>query len=246
MGVCPIARLGEMVEEEIQSTYLNEAMVLKIYKPAAFSELYKYNLCIMQDGNDYYQIGRIAPLSDELHRSEEISRTIFIGIHYVDKYDRRKKYHPDGEQQQAYIKFLKHEVIALLDETLPTYHMGQSRILLGDSLAGTIALQTAIQYPHTFGKVILQSPYVDQTVLDAVKNAPPMHALDVYHTIGENETGVNVTDGSTVDFLTPNRALHELLIKQGAQCQYYELAGGEHTWKYWQKDLRHAITSTFE
>src|SRR5690625_7620975 len=139
------------------------------------------------------------------------------------------------------MKFLRHEVLTLLDDTFPTYHMGQSRILLGDSLAGTIALQTAIQYPHTFGKVILQSPYVDQTVLDAVKNAGSMDSLDVYHTIGENETAVDVTDGSIVDFVTPNRALHQLLTKQGVLCEYYELANGEHTWKYRQKDLRNDI-----
>src|SRR5690625_5957739 len=73
-----------MVEEEIQSIYLNETIMLKIYKPEKFSELYKYHLCIMQDGNDYYQIGRIARLSDELHRSGDIEQTIFSGIHYAE------------------------------------------------------------------------------------------------------------------------------------------------------------------
>src|SRR5690625_5524166 len=110
---------------------------------------------MMQAGNDSLQIGSIARLSDELHRSGEISRTIFIGIHYADKYDRRNKYHPVGEQQQAHMKLLRHEVLTLLDDTLPTYHMGQSRLLHGDSLHGIIVLQTPIPYPHTFGKVIL-------------------------------------------------------------------------------------------
>src|SRR5690625_714181 len=154
-----------MVEEEIQSIYLNETIMLKIYKPEKFSELYKYHLCIMQDGNDYYQIGRIARLSDELHRSGDIERTIFIGIHYADKADRWKKYHPDGEQQQAYMKFLRHEVLALLDDTLPTYHMSQSRILISESLTGNIDLQTSIHYPHTFVKFFLHSPYLIITVL---------------------------------------------------------------------------------
>src|SRR5690625_5462389 len=90
-----------MVEEEIQSIYLNETIMLKIYKPEKFSELYKYHLCIMQDGNDYYQIGRIARLSDELHRSGDIERTIFIGIHHADKADRWKKYHPDGDRKST-------------------------------------------------------------------------------------------------------------------------------------------------
>src|SRR5690625_7924381 len=112
-----------MEEAEIHSTYLNETMLLKIYKPAEFSELYKYDLCIMQDGNDYYQIGRIARLSDELHRSGDIERTIFIGIHYADKADRWKKYNTDGEQQHAYVRFLRHDVRGLLDDTLLTYLM---------------------------------------------------------------------------------------------------------------------------
>lgn len=96
-----------MQEEVIQSSFLNEQITLKIYLPVAYSSLYKYNLCIMQDGNDYYQLGRIASLSDDLHSENKIENTIFVGIHYKDKYDRRNKYHPSGEQQDAYIHFFR-------------------------------------------------------------------------------------------------------------------------------------------
>src|SRR5699024_2537116 len=124
--------------------YLNEKITLKLYYPEAFSTLYKYNICIVQDGNDYYQLGKLATLSDQLHSNNEIEDTIFIGIHYQDKFDRLNKYHPAGEQQQTYIKFLVHEVVPLLDAILPTLHMGHSRALMGDSLAGTLALMTAL------------------------------------------------------------------------------------------------------
>ena len=40
--------------------------------------------------------------------------------------------------------------------------MGSTRALIGDSLGATVSLMTALQYPHTFGKVMLQSPYVDE------------------------------------------------------------------------------------
>lgn len=241
-----MGRKGTMVEETIESNYLNETMTLKLYQPASFSPLYKYNICVMQDGDDYYQMGRIATLSDKLHANNEITNTVFVGIHYQDKFDRRKKYHPDGEQQATYIKFLVHEVVPLLDDLLPTYHMGHARALIGDSLAGTVALMTALKYPNTFGKVIMQSPYIDQTVLSAVEQAKNIHAIDIYHTIGTAETTVQTTDGKEVDFVTSNRKLCDVLTARGASYIYRELDGAVHTWKHWQKDLPNVLMDMFD
>ncbi len=235
-----------MIDKEIESSYLNETMTLRLYQPESFSPLYKYHICIAHDGNDYYQLGRLATLSDKLHSSEEIANTIFVGIHYKNKYDRRKKYHPNGDQNREYIKFLVHEAVPFLDNLLPTYHMGQSRTLMGDSLAGTLALMTASNYPHTFSNVIMQSPYVDDTVIDAVQNAKGIDTIDIYHTIGTAETAVETTDGKVLDFVEPNRKLHKLLKDTGVSYTYHELENGEHTWKYWQKDLSRALTTMFE
>ncbi len=241
-----MGRKGKMIEETIESKYLEETMTLKMYQPETFSPLYKYNICIMQDGNDYFQMGRIATLSDRLHEAEEITNTVFIGIHYKDKFDRREKYHPSGKQNEAYTKFLVNEVVPLLDDILPTYHMGQSRALMGDSLAGTLAFITALKYPNTFGKVIMQSPYVDETVLDALENAKDIHSIDIYHTIGTDETNVDTTDGKQMDFVKPNRTLKEALKEKGSTYTYHELEGGQHTWKYWQKDMKRLLTTMFE
>nr|WP_231784125.1 alpha/beta hydrolase-fold protein [Lentibacillus sp. JNUCC-1] len=205
-------------------------MTLKIYYPETFSDLYKYHLCIMQDGDDYFQLGKVATLSDQLHSDFSIANTIFIGIHYKDKYDRLKKYHPDGDQHAAYVKFLAHEVVPFLEGLLPTYHMGQSRALMGDSLAGTLALMTALKYPHTFGKVIMQSPLVNDTVINAVEKAKDIHAIDIYHSIGTAETSVTTTQDGQVDFLSPNRRLANLLESVGASYQYDEIDGAGHTW----------------
>lgn len=240
-----MGRKGKMVDYVIQSRYLNEAIQLRIYYPEKYSDLYKYHLCIMQDGNDYYQLGRVATLSDQLHERGEIENTIFVGIHYQNRYDRKKKYHPNGEQNKEYSKFLLDEVVPFLDETLPTLHMGQARTLMGDSLAGTLALMIALKYPNTFSNVIMQSPLVNETVLHAVKNTENIHAVDIYHTIGTNEEHVDTLDASDLDFLTPNRQLKELLEQKGLTYYYYELVGGEHTWKYWQKDLPNALTTMF-
>lgn len=241
-----MARKGKMVDKEIHSQYLDETKVIKIYYPETFSDLYKYNICIMLDGDDYFQMGRVATYSDQLHEEYELTNTIFAGIHYKDANDRRLKYHPDGVQHEAFTKFIFKEVVPLLDEIIPTYHMGKSRILMGDSLAGTFSLLTAARFPNTFGKVILHSPFIDDTVIERIKAAKDITALDIYHTIGENEDQAKLTDGSTVDQLTPNRALKAVLEEKGPNYIYHELENGEHTWKYWQQDMIRSLTSLID
>ncbi|SDJ86420.1 alpha/beta hydrolase [Sediminibacillus albus] len=239
-----MGRKGTMLDKQINSKYLNETITVKWYQPESFSSLYKYHVCIMQDGDDYFQLGRIATLSDRLHSAGEIENTVFVGIQYNDKYDRQDKYHPSGSKQADYMNFLLHEVVPLLDEELPTYNMGGSRALMGDSLAGSLALMTALKYPNTFGKVIMQSPYVDDKVIDAVKAAKSLDTLNIYHTIGNEETDVATTAGDKKNFLEPNRELQELLENHGLQYTYHEL-DGKHTWKYWQQDLKRALTTMF-
>lgn len=237
------ARKGTMIDEHIHSQYLKETMTLRIYKPENFSPMYKYHICIAHDGNDYYNLGRLATLSDQLHENVEITDTVFVGIHYIDRFDRLKKYHPDGELHEAYTKFLINEVVPFLDDYLPSYHMGHSRCLMGDSLAGTLSLLMAVKYPNTFGKVIMQSPFVNDTVLNIVKSAKQMDLLEIYHTIGTNELEVPMSDGNIADFLAPNRKLNELLETMLSEYTFFELQQGEHTWKYWQEDLSRALTT---
>ncbi|MCA0969557.1 esterase family protein [Halobacillus litoralis] len=239
-----MGRKGSMKEYTINSDYLNEEMTLKVYTPENFSPLYKYHFCIMQDGNDYFQMGRAATLSDQLHGDEEIENTIFIGIHYRDKYDRQDKYHPNGKQQGDYVNFLIREVVPFLDEELPGYCTGSGRTLVGDSLAGTLALMTSVKFPNTFGNVIMQSPYVDEHVLEVVESVNDFSQLTVYHTIGTEESDVETTDGARKNFLQPNRDLHEFLTDQSLGYTYYELEG-DHTWGTWQKDFKRALLTIF-
>ncbi|RDW15966.1 alpha/beta hydrolase [Oceanobacillus chungangensis] len=240
-----MGRKGSFIVKEIQSNYLNETKAVKIYLPESFSPLNKYNICIMQDGDDYFQMGRIATLSDRLHTDGEIENTVFAGIHYKNKADRRKRYHLEGAEHDAYTNFIVREVIPMLDEIIPNLQMGRSRALIGDSLAGSFALSTAIRYPNTFGKVIMQSPYVDDALLRKVKATPNLETLDIYHTIGTAEIEALLSDEKKEDLLTPNRELFKLLQEKGTNYIYYELADGDHTWKYWQRDMERLLKTMF-
>ncbi|MCM3690178.1 alpha/beta hydrolase [Neobacillus niacini] len=235
---------GTIKEHSIKSNELGEEIQLLIYLPANFSPLYKYSLLIAQDGRDYFQLGRIGRLADEYLFEREIENLIIIGIPYKDVEDRRRKYHPAGEQNKQYIRFLAHELVPFLDNKFPTYQMGSTRALIGDSLGATASLMTALQYPHTFGKVLLQSPYVDDQVMDSVQKFTETELLEIYHIIGTGETEVKTTNGKTSDFLKSNRKLSTLLTSKSI-TYFYDEFEGDHTWTYWQPDLKRALKMMF-
>src|SRR5690625_732658 len=239
-----MARKGTMFDKEIESMYLKEKKIVKIYEPENYDPTYETNVCIMQDGDDYFQLGRVATVSDTLHEDYDIVNTYFVGIHYIDRFDRLKKYHPEGEQNEAYMQFLTKEVVPLIDENIPLNPLGVKRTLMGDSLDGTLSLMAALKYPTIFHKVILQSPFVDDIVLQAAKNAAN-HLLEIYHSIGLLEESVPTTELGKVDFIIPNQQLQKVLSESFSNYLYKEIDEGNHTWKYWQQELPDVLMNMF-
>lgn len=235
---------GTIKEATLFSNALGEEITLLIYLPPSFSPLYKYHLLIAQDGKDYFQFGRIGRVADELLANHQIAETIIVGIPYSSVQDRREKYHPDGPQNKAYIRFLAHELIPYLDEQFPTYQMGLGRGLIGDSLGATVSLMTALKYPHTFGKIMLQSPLVNEVVLERIRQFDSYHLLEIDHIIGTDETAVQTTIKTTEDFLTPNRELAQLLKSTNSEYTYEEF-NGNHTWKHWQPYIAKMLVRMF-
>ncbi|WP_153731975.1 esterase family protein [Sporosarcina obsidiansis] len=231
---------GKIEELRFYSNELQEEMELLLYLPSRYSPLYKHNVVLASDGKDYFQLGRIGRVADELMEEELIDPVIIVGIPYKSVKERRRMYHPEGDRHQAYIRFLAHELIHYIDETYPTYQIGSSRMLIGDSLAASISLLTASKYPNCFGKVVLHSPFVNEHVLNTLRTIQNPAALSIYHVIGQHETTVQTTADGILDFLTPNRKLHELIKEKGFPYFYEEL-DGDHTWKSWQPDIRRAL-----
>lgn len=232
-----MARKGTMYDQTIDSKHLNESITIKIYEPEQFDSVYENNVCIMQDGDDYFHLGRVATVSDRLHDDYDIVNTTFVGIPYVDRYDRWKKYHPDGEQFTDYKLFLREEVVPLLDELLPINPLGTIRTLMGDSLGGTVSLMAALDEPELFQRVIMQSPYVDEKVLEAVKQFDNPIEPNIYHTYGLAETNVPTTKMGNLNFVEPNEQLATMLSEKFSSYYYETNPEGNHTWKFWQKEL---------
>lgn len=231
---------GKIEDCTIYSKELEEEMQLLIHLPHNYSPFYKYSVLIASDGKDYFQFGRIGRVVDELLDAGEIENVIVVGVPYKSVIERRRLYHPEGDRHQAYIRFLAHELAPYIDTHYPTYQIGSGRGLIGDSLAATISLLTALKYSSIFGKVVLHSPYVDDSVMNAVEAAKDPSCFSIYHVIGTGETEVKTTVDGTQDFLTPNRKM-KALIEQKGFPYFYEEFDGDHTWKHWQPDVRRAI-----
>ncbi|WP_226530895.1 esterase family protein [Metabacillus niabensis] len=236
---------GIIKERSFFSASLEEEVTLLIYLPENFSPLYKYSLLIAQDGQDYFKLGRVGRQLEALMKEEEIENVIVVGIPYKDVDDRRDKYHPNGVKVKQYIRFLAHELVPYLDKEFPTYQIGYGRALIGDSLGASVSLLTGLMYPNIFGKLILQSPFVNDDVLEAVENFTSSTRPIVYHQIGKKETAVKTTHGEIVNFVTPNRKLAEAIEKKGFSYTYEEF-DGDHTWKYWQPSLTPIFKQIFE
>ncbi|SEJ60583.1 Enterochelin esterase [Bhargavaea ginsengi] len=235
---------GRINELTFKSEALGEEMELLVYLPENYSDLYKHSVLIASDGKDYFQYGRMTRLLEKLYEEDAIERLIVVGVPYKSVSERRRMYHPDGDRNSDYIRFIAHELVPFIDAEFPTYQMAAGRGLIGDSLAATVSLMTACKYPNSFGKVVCHSPYVDDQVMDAVESVREPSAFDIYQVIGTGETEVPTTTGEIDDFLNPNRKLRNLIEKKGFSS-FYEEFDGKHTWKYWQKDLERAIRFAF-
>ena len=235
---------GTVKDIVIFSDSLQEEMNLLVYIPANYSPLYQYHVCIASDGRDYFQLGGIARLADQLIDDYEIEQTIIVGVPYRDAKDRARKYIPTGDLFDAYIRFLAHELVPYLDKEFSTNQLASSRVLMGDSMAGTASLMGVIHYPNIFGKAIMHSPYVDEHVLEKMEGVKHEDSIFIYHVIGLKEDQVTMKDNQIKDFLTPNRTLHDLIVSKSIPT-FYEEFDGNHTWIYWKPDLHRALVKIF-
>lgn len=234
---------GKTMEKQITSRFLKTDIPILLYLPPNYSDLYSYDVLIAQDGKDYFELGRIARQTEELIEQNKIKDIIIAGIPYPSVEKRREWYHPNGTFHKQYLRFLAEELVPFLDKEFQTQPVNTGRVLVGDSLGATVSLIAALEYPHTFTNAILQSPFVNEDVLHTVTNKIQTQ-LQLYHVIGLQETEVQTTNGRTVDFLQPNRKLNQLLSNRISHY-YYEEFNGDHTWKYWQPDLKKALVHMF-
>jgi enterochelin esterase-like enzyme len=231
-----------VLKDTIASRFLGKERPLRIFLPPGYNELVSHPVVYCQDGLECFNFGRIATHASRLILEEGMEPFIIVGVD-VDMPNRTEEYSPDGSRHKEYLSFFLKELLPAIEERFPIRSGAGDRILIGDSLGGTVSLHLALQAPHLFQKVIALSGAFLQPSLDAISQRERCSSLQVYQLIGTEESAVETQRG-VFDFLAWNRKMNEALVHKGASVKYVEKQG-KHLWGFWQNEIPDALRWAF-
>ncbi|BCU80741.1 hypothetical protein JIR001_05240 [Polycladomyces abyssicola] len=231
-----------IVKKEIRSRYLDEVKEIQVYLPPQYDETVTYPVLYLQDGDDYFNLGRIATQANQLIYEKDIRPVIMVAVP-VDKSKRTAEYSPIGERNRLYLQFFTEELLPEIESEFPVDRTPDGRVVGGSSLGGTVSLHLALEYPEDFRQVLSQSGAFLEATIDRIRQTVSLDDLVVYQSIGKAETAVPTHMGK-LDLLARNREVYRHLQDKQAQVHYVEKEG-DHTWGLWQKDIPDALRIFF-
>lgn len=231
-----------ILKKEIVSEHLDETRNIQVYLPPEHDDHRDYPVIYLQDGDDYFNLGRFATQANKLILDGHAHPFAAVAIP-VDKKKRTSEYAPHGERNPFYLRFFVEELLPAVEREFPVANSVEGRVLGGSSLGGTVSLHLALEHPDRFRYILSQSGAFLKPTLDAIGRAESLSSLEVYQTVGKSESEVPTHMG-TLDLLTRNREVHRALQEKEAHVHYSEQKG-DHTWGFWQKDLSQALLTFF-
>ncbi|WP_424768893.1 alpha/beta hydrolase [Paenibacillus sp. sgz302251] len=233
-----------IVKENVPSRYLPEGeRNLRIFLPPGYNEVLSYPVVYCQDGEDFFNFGRIATTATKLILDEGLEPFIIVGVD-VDKKLRTEEYTPDGNRHEGYIRFFAEELIPFVEDRYSVRREPEHRIVAGDSLGGSVSLHLALAYPQLFTRVMSLSGAFYGVSQNIISEQSDLSWLTVYMIVGLQEDAYE-TDRGVFDFVALNRNAKALLeLKQAAV--FYEEKDGKHQWGFWQKELDKALSYFIE
>ncbi|OYD07384.1 alpha/beta hydrolase [Paludifilum halophilum] len=231
-----------ILKREVESRHLKENRDIQVYLPPDYDEAERYPILYLQDGDDYFNLGRLATQANRLILDSEIRPLIAVAIP-VDKEKRTAEYAPVGERHSAYLRFFAEELLPRVEEEFSVSASSRDRVLGGSSLGGTVSLHLALKYPLLFENIFSQSGAFLERTLESIRQSETLDHLEIYQSIGKSETAVPTHMGN-LDLLARNREVHRALQEKEARIHYSEQEGN-HTWGFWQKDLPDALNIFF-
>lgn len=228
-----------ILKDSIDSSYLIEGKRnLRIYLPPGYNEVLSYPVIYCQDGEDFFNFGRIATSAQQLILDEGIEPFIIVGVD-VDKSVRTEEYSPDGTRHQAYVDFFALELLPYIEGKYPVRQNADERVLAGDSLGGTVSLHIALQHPELFTRIISMSGAFYEASQAIVAATGDLDWLTIFMIVGLQEKAFEA-DRGVYNFVQLNRDMHRLLQERNATI-HYEEKDGKHQWGFWQKEVPQAI-----
>ncbi|GAA4875718.1 alpha/beta hydrolase-fold protein [Paenibacillus vulneris] len=227
-----------VVKELVPSQYLDGERPVRVFLPPGYQELVTYPVIYCQDGEQFFNFGRIVTHMNRLIFDEGVSPAVIVGVD-VDTTVRTSEYAPEGERFNAYTRFFAEELLPYIEARYSVRTDASERILAGDSLGGTVSLHLALDYRSLFCNVISLSGAFLAETRKRLEQEDDLSWLSMYMLIGLDETEVK-TERGTFDFLQENRLTKDLIDTK--QCRlWYEEKPGKHLWGFWQNELPTAM-----
>jgi enterochelin esterase-like enzyme len=226
----------------VTSSHLGETRTIIVSLPPGYTERRAYPVLYLQDGEDYFRLGRIATTVNRLLQEERIAPLLVVGIP-VDKARRQEEYRPDGARFQQYQRFLLNEIIPYMDRVYATIPARRGRVIGGSSLGATQALMTAVTYPTAFRAVLSQSGAFHPRMHDWLRERGKKIDLTVYLAVGIHESPA-MTPVGELDILGWNKTVADILQECGVDVTFH-VKEGRHDWGFWQQDLPEALIALF-
>ncbi|MVO99603.1 alpha/beta hydrolase [Paenibacillus lutrae] len=231
-----------IVKEEIASIHLNSTRPIRVFLPPGYNEVLSYPVIYCQDGEEFFNFGRIATSMTAGILDHGWEPVIIVGVD-VNVKIRTSEYSPDGENHAAYIRFFAEEMLPYIESRYAVRADKAERVLAGDSLGGTVSLHLALAYPHLFTKVISLSGAFLEPTREELAAHSDLSWLELYMLIGLDEEEVK-TERGVYNFVEANR-LTKTILEQKNTRLYYEEKPGKHIWGFWQKELPNTLEYFF-
>ncbi|MCE5172110.1 alpha/beta fold hydrolase [Paenibacillus profundus] len=227
-----------IVKHDIPSNHLGGSRRVRVYLPPGYQEVLSYPVVYCQDGEDFFNFGRIATHANKLIIEDDMEPFIIVGVE-VDKKLRTSEYSPDGVRFESYTRAFAEEIVPAIEQLYPVRTDWTEVILAGDSLGGTVSLHLALMYPERFRQVISLSGAYYPSSLELMSLEKDLSWLHLFMIVGLQETEFT-TDTGTYNFVELNRNAKQVLEARGAHIQYAEHEG-QHLWGFWQKHVPDAL-----
>ncbi|MFC4597928.1 alpha/beta hydrolase [Cohnella hongkongensis] len=228
-------------KHDVPSRWLPEgSRSVRVYLPPGFQPWISYPVVYCQDGEEFFNFGRIATHAQRLILEESWEPFVVVGVD-VNVQVRTSEYVPDGERYDAYTRFFAEELVPWVESQYPVRDEPEQRLLAGDSLGGAVSVSLALAYPNLFCRILSLSGAFYDAYMEQIRAAQSLERLRVWMVVGLQETAY-ATDRGTFDFVDLNRQAEKLLRDKGAQVLYSEKEG-EHKWGFWQRELPEALSA---
>ncbi|OBZ18172.1 enterochelin esterase [Bacillus sp. FJAT-27264] len=231
-----------IVKKTVWSESLQEERKLRIYLPPGYNEVLSYPVVYCQDGEEFFNFGRIATLAGQLILEEDVEPFIIVGVE-VDVKVRTQEYAPFGNRFEQYLSCFAEEIIPFIEHNYPVRRTPAERILAGDSLGGSVSLHLALAYPSIFNRILSLSGAFYPETREMIEDEEDLSWLTINMVVGLQETEYK-TDTGVYDFVDMNRKTKALLEERGATVSYRE-KDGVHLWGFWQKELPESLLYFF-